>query len=158
MVGNRVGKTYCGATEGAMHLTGVYPAWWEGRRSLIRWKCGRRQKKAKRPATFSRANTSAIPRKGRSAPFTRASSSTRRPDAASRTRWTQPSTFVGENVWAALADEANRSLLSIGWRLETKVGSRHRLCKRLLFEVPARRLSVRFRPHTGHPGAKIVPD
>jgi phage terminase large subunit-like protein len=28
--GNRTGKTFCGSIEGAMHLTGIYPDWWEG--------------------------------------------------------------------------------------------------------------------------------
>lgn len=32
LAGNRTGKTYCGALEMAMHLTGHYPPWWEGRR------------------------------------------------------------------------------------------------------------------------------
>ena len=32
MAANRVGKTYCGAAETAYHLTGNYPAWWEGRK------------------------------------------------------------------------------------------------------------------------------
>jgi phage terminase large subunit-like protein len=31
MAANRVGKTYSGGFENAMHLTGRYPAWWEGR-------------------------------------------------------------------------------------------------------------------------------
>lgn len=30
--GNRTGKTVCGVHECSMHLTGVYPDWWEGRR------------------------------------------------------------------------------------------------------------------------------
>lgn len=30
--GNRVGKTYCGGAETAMHATGLYPDWWEGHR------------------------------------------------------------------------------------------------------------------------------
>lgn len=30
--GNQQGKSYCGAAEVAMHLTGEYPDWWEGRR------------------------------------------------------------------------------------------------------------------------------
>lgn len=30
--GNRIGKTECGAAEVAMHLTGQYPSWWEGKR------------------------------------------------------------------------------------------------------------------------------
>jgi phage terminase large subunit-like protein len=30
--GNRTGKTFCGSNEMAMHLTGVYPSWWEGER------------------------------------------------------------------------------------------------------------------------------
>jgi phage terminase large subunit-like protein len=32
MAGNRNGKTYCGAAEFAMHVTGLYPGWWLGRR------------------------------------------------------------------------------------------------------------------------------
>ena len=32
MAGNQLGKTYAGAAECAMHLTGRYPDWWEGRR------------------------------------------------------------------------------------------------------------------------------
>jgi hypothetical protein len=32
MAGNQLGKTYCGAAEAAIHLTGLYPDWWEGRR------------------------------------------------------------------------------------------------------------------------------
>lgn len=32
MAGNQLGKTWCGAAETAMHLTGLYPDWWEGRR------------------------------------------------------------------------------------------------------------------------------
>lgn len=32
MAANRVGKTYSGAAEVAMHLTGRYPDWWPGRR------------------------------------------------------------------------------------------------------------------------------
>ena len=32
MAANQVGKTYCGAAEAAMHLTGRYPDWWRGRR------------------------------------------------------------------------------------------------------------------------------
>ena len=32
MAGNQQGKTYCGAAEMAMHLTGEYPDWWPGRR------------------------------------------------------------------------------------------------------------------------------
>jgi phage terminase large subunit-like protein len=31
MAANRVGKTYCGAAEVAIHLTGRYPNWWRGR-------------------------------------------------------------------------------------------------------------------------------
>lgn len=31
MAGNQLGKTYCMAAEVAMHATGKYPAWWEGR-------------------------------------------------------------------------------------------------------------------------------
>lgn len=32
MAGNQLGKTWAGANEIAMHLTGAYPAWWRGRR------------------------------------------------------------------------------------------------------------------------------
>lgn len=32
MAGNQLGKTYCGAAEAAIHLTGLYPSWWAGRR------------------------------------------------------------------------------------------------------------------------------
>lgn len=32
LAANRVGKTLCGAFETALHLTGEYPEWWEGRR------------------------------------------------------------------------------------------------------------------------------
>lgn len=32
MAGNQLGKTIAGGAEAAMHLTGLYPDWWEGRR------------------------------------------------------------------------------------------------------------------------------
>lgn len=32
LAGNRVGKTEAGAYECTLHLTGLYPGWWEGRR------------------------------------------------------------------------------------------------------------------------------
>ena len=32
MAGNQLGKTLAGSFEWAMHLTGLYPEWWEGRR------------------------------------------------------------------------------------------------------------------------------
>ncbi|WP_440682122.1 terminase large subunit domain-containing protein [Cysteiniphilum halobium] len=32
LAGNRTGKTYCGIIEVAMHLTGYYPKWWQGKR------------------------------------------------------------------------------------------------------------------------------
>lgn len=43
MAANRVGKTRCAAMEAAMHATGLYPAWWRGRRfhaSTLGWACG----------------------------------------------------------------------------------------------------------------------
>jgi phage terminase large subunit-like protein len=42
MAGNQLGKTYCGAAEVAMHLTGIYPDWWAGRRweRPTRWWAG----------------------------------------------------------------------------------------------------------------------
>ena len=42
MAGNRVGKSLCGAMEMAIHLTGKYPDWWEGKRykePIVAW-CG----------------------------------------------------------------------------------------------------------------------
>lgn len=41
--GNRLGKSDSGAYEMACHLTGLYPAWWEGRRwtrPVVAWACG----------------------------------------------------------------------------------------------------------------------
>jgi len=32
MCANRIGKSYSGAAEMAMHLTGIYPDWWEGKK------------------------------------------------------------------------------------------------------------------------------
>jgi phage terminase large subunit-like protein len=32
MAGNRIGKSFCGAMEMALHLTGQYPDWWKGKR------------------------------------------------------------------------------------------------------------------------------
>jgi len=32
MCANRIGKSYSGAMEMAMHLTGIYPEWWKGRK------------------------------------------------------------------------------------------------------------------------------
>lgn len=32
MAGNQLGKTFSGAAEAAIHLTGRYPDWWQGRR------------------------------------------------------------------------------------------------------------------------------
>jgi phage terminase large subunit-like protein len=42
MAGNQLGKTYCGAAEVAMHLTGQYPDWWKGKRwdRPTRWWAG----------------------------------------------------------------------------------------------------------------------
>ena len=39
--GNQDGKTFAGAAETAMHLTGLYPDWWEGRRWTrpVEWWC-----------------------------------------------------------------------------------------------------------------------
>lgn len=41
--GNQNGKTLCGGSEGAMHLTGEYPDWWRGRRfngPIVMWASG----------------------------------------------------------------------------------------------------------------------
>ena len=43
MAGNRIGKTFAAAYELACHLTGEYPAWWEGKRFKHNnswWVCG----------------------------------------------------------------------------------------------------------------------
>lgn len=43
MAANQCGKTYCGAAEMAMHLTGEYPSWWNGKRydhPIKAWVCG----------------------------------------------------------------------------------------------------------------------
>ena len=32
LAGNRCGKTHAGAVEMAMHLTGLYPKWWQGKK------------------------------------------------------------------------------------------------------------------------------
>lgn len=42
MAGNQLGKTLCAAFETAMHLTGRYPTWWEGKRfdRPVRWIAG----------------------------------------------------------------------------------------------------------------------
>ena len=43
MAGNQVGKTTCGAAELAIHLTGRYPDWWDGRRfdrPIVAWAAG----------------------------------------------------------------------------------------------------------------------
>src|SRR5262245_10958262 len=43
MAGNRCGKTEAGAYETALHLTGLYPDWWVGKRfdhPIKAWACG----------------------------------------------------------------------------------------------------------------------
>ena len=42
MAGNQLGKTLAAANETAMHLTGLYPEWWEGKRfdKAVRWLAG----------------------------------------------------------------------------------------------------------------------
>tara|TARA_B100001250_G_scaffold99039_1_gene83164 strand:- start:158 stop:1594 length:1437 start_codon:yes stop_codon:yes gene_type:complete len=43
MAANKTGKTFCGATEMAYHLTGRYPSWWNGatfNRPVIAWAAG----------------------------------------------------------------------------------------------------------------------
>jgi phage terminase large subunit-like protein len=43
MAANRVGKSYVGAMEMAIHLTGVYPDWWKGKKfeePIRAWVCG----------------------------------------------------------------------------------------------------------------------
>lgn len=45
LAANRVGKTTTGAYEMTCHLTGLYPAWWNGRRFALpvrAWACGKR--------------------------------------------------------------------------------------------------------------------
>lgn len=41
--GNQNGKSFCGGREAAYHLTGLYPAWWQGRRfdrPILLWATG----------------------------------------------------------------------------------------------------------------------
>src|ERR1700728_3713149 len=42
MAGNQLGKTLAAANETAMHLTGLYPDWWTGKRfdKAVRWLAG----------------------------------------------------------------------------------------------------------------------
>jgi phage terminase large subunit-like protein len=43
LAANRVGKTEAGAYEMVLHLTGLYPAWWTGKRfdrAIKAWSCG----------------------------------------------------------------------------------------------------------------------
>jgi hypothetical protein len=42
MAGNQLGKTRAAANETAMHMTGLYPDWWEGKRfdRAVRWLAG----------------------------------------------------------------------------------------------------------------------
>src|SRR5262245_27762691 len=43
MAGNQLGKTRAGGFEAALHATGRYPDWWEGRRfdkPTVGWCCG----------------------------------------------------------------------------------------------------------------------
>ena len=43
MAANKTGKTYCGAVELAIHLTGIYPNWWTGarfKRPVTVWAAG----------------------------------------------------------------------------------------------------------------------
>ena len=50
MGGNRVGKSYIGAYETALHLTGLYPHWWPGYRfdrPILAWGCGTKADKVR---------------------------------------------------------------------------------------------------------------
>ncbi len=43
MAANRIGKSYCGSSELAYHLTGIYPDWWEGKvfkQPIVAWAGG----------------------------------------------------------------------------------------------------------------------
>ena len=43
MAANRIGKSYCGSSELAFHLTGIYPEWWEGKvfkQPIVAWAGG----------------------------------------------------------------------------------------------------------------------
>lgn len=74
MAGNQVGKTICGASELAMHLTGRYPDWWPGKRwdRPTRWWAGSRTSEVTRdgpqryligePKDESTWGTAAIPK------------------------------------------------------------------------------------------------
>jgi phage terminase large subunit-like protein len=46
MAGNQLGKTLSGSAETAIHLTGLYPDWWQGRRwdrPILAWVAGETQ-------------------------------------------------------------------------------------------------------------------
>jgi phage terminase large subunit-like protein len=48
MAGNQLGKTLAGGFEAAMHMTGRYPDWWQGKRfdrPVVGWVCGRSRAK-----------------------------------------------------------------------------------------------------------------
>ena len=46
MAANRIGKSYCGSSELAFHLTGIYPEWWEDEENLMRLHPSYPQRKA----------------------------------------------------------------------------------------------------------------
>jgi phage terminase large subunit-like protein len=71
LAGNRVGKTYCAASEIAFHLTGYYPEWWDGLRITKpgRWGIGSKTAELTRDGAqkmllgpFGRFGTGAIPK------------------------------------------------------------------------------------------------
>lgn len=50
LAGNRCGKTVIGSYETTVHVTGLYPPWWEGRRfetPIKAWACGEHAKKVR---------------------------------------------------------------------------------------------------------------
>jgi hypothetical protein len=69
MAGNQVGKTWAAAMETAMHVTGIYPDWWQGHtfdRPIQVWACGESNEvvraSVQKPLLGDPAGTGCIPK------------------------------------------------------------------------------------------------
>lgn len=75
MAANQVGKTRCAGAETTYHLTGLYPAWWKGKRfdgPILAWCCGATNEKTRdtvqkqlfgNPIDFEKFGTGFVPKK-----------------------------------------------------------------------------------------------